>query len=211
MKTFFILLAFFGFTTLHGQPPGVSIPQPLFQPDFPPTWPNEPNIPLHLFKRERTEIDRSHSFVINLKDSSQLFVEGKIIADTDGYYLAWTDTTVKPSDSGRIRKIYPAQTLSLVRHDDNSSTEFEGVAVGGAWLFTAVKGKLTVYTTATEDDLPDESLLYIRKDDGPIQNVTPDLLEQLLRGNSRALQLLHKGKIRKAIEYYDESARAANM
>ena len=205
MKPIFIVLAIFAYTTLNAQPPGVKIPEP--QPYFPPNWPNEPTYPWQLFKkRQKTEIDRTHSFVINLKDSSQLFVEGKIIADSDGYYLTWTDKTVKRRDSGRISKIYPSQTLSIVRQDDQTLAEFEGVATGSAWLFTAIKGKLTVYTTASEDDLPDESLLYIRKDNGPIQNLTPDLLQELLQGDEKALQLLHKGKIRKAIERYDQSA-----
>jgi len=202
MKSLFVALALFCFFSLHAQPPGVKIPEP--QPYLPPTWPNEPTWPKDLFKkRQKTETDRVHAFVITLKDSSQLFVDGMIMFDSTGYYLAWTDDTVKQSDTGRTKRIYPPETLSLLRHDDNRMANPKGVVVGSAWLFTAIKGKLTVYTTAAEDDLPDESLLYIRKDDGPIQNLNTEMLQKLLQGNVKALQLLHKGKIRKAIEQYD--------
>ena len=203
MKIFYIVLALFAYTTLEAQPPGVKIPAP--QPYFPSDWPNETTLSWPFKKRDKIEVDRTHTFVINLKDSTQLFVEGKIMFDSSGYYLAWTDKTMKQSDSARTKKIYPSQTLSLLRWDDTTSAGFKGVTVGSAWLFTAISGKLTVYTTVSEDDLPDESLLYIRKNNGPIQNLNTDLLEQLLRGDAKALQLLHKGKIRKAIERYDES------
>jgi hypothetical protein len=209
MKTLFTVLALFCFTTLYAQPPGVKIPEP--QPYLPPMWPNEPTWPRQLFKRNKTEIDRTHSFIINLKDSSRLLVEGMIMFDSTGYYLAWTDTAAKQSDTGRTKKIYPSQTLSLVRNDENTMPDPEGVTIGSAWLFPAIKGKLTVYTTAAEDDLPDESLLYIRKDDGPIQNLNIDMLQGLLKGDAKALQLLHKGKIRKAIEQYNELARFAHL
>ena len=208
MKIFYLVLALFAFTTLDAQPPGVKIPSP--QPYFPPTWPNESTFPWHLKKRDKTEVDRTHSFVINLKDSTQLFVDGKIMFDSSGYYLAWTDETLKRSDSGRTRKTYPSQTLSLVCEDVKTYAGLRGVAVGSAWLFPAITGKLTVYTTATEDDLPDESLLYIRKNDGPIQNLNVEMLEALLQGDVKALQLLHKGKIRKAIERYDEANPTQN-
>jgi hypothetical protein len=208
MRIFYIVVALFAFTTLKAQPPGFKIPAP--QPNYlpPESWPNNGTYPWHFQKRHKTEVDRTHSFVINLKDSTQLFVEGKIMYDSNGYYLTWTDKTVKRSDSGRTRKIYPSQTISLVREDTTTLTQFEGVAVGSAWLFTAITGKLTVYTTATEDDLPDESLLYIRKDNGPIQNLNEDLLTELLRGNIKASQLLHKGKIKKAIEQYNEGVES---
>ncbi len=215
MKIFFIVVALFACTTLKAQPPGFKIPDfhPYNAMPLPPNWPNDPIYPTdlwHLPKRQKTEVDRTHSFAINLKDSTQLLVEGMIMNDSNGYYFTWTDKTVKRSDSGRTRKIYPSQTLSLVREDTTTSAQYEGVAVGSAWLFTAIAGKLTVYTTATEDDLPDESLLYIRKDNGPIQNLNEDLLKQLLRGNIKAVQLLNKGKIKKAIEQYNKGAESLN-
>ena len=206
MKIFFIVVALFACTTLEAQPPGFKIPDThlYYAPPLPP-WPNDGSNPWHFQKRHKTEVDRTHSFVINLKDSTQLLVEGMIMYDSNGYYVTWTDKTMKRSDSGRTKRIYPSQTFSLVRWDSTTSAQFEGVAVGSAWLFTAIAGKLTVYTTATEDDLPDESLLYIRKDNGPIQNLNEDLLKELLRGNIKSLQLLHKGEIKKAIEQYNKS------
>jgi hypothetical protein len=215
MKLFYIVVALFAFTTLEAQPPGFKIPDthPYYLPPPPPLpwpWPNDGPNPWHLQKRQKTEVDRTHSFVINLKDSTQLLVEGMIMYDSNGYYFTWTDKTMKRSDSGRTKRINPSQTFSLVRWDSTTSAQFEGVAVGSAWLFTAVAGKLTVYTTATEDDLPDESLLYIRKDNGPIQNLNEDLLKQLLRGNIKAVQLLNKGKIKKAIEQYNKGAGSAD-
>jgi len=51
-------------------------------------------------------------------------------------------------------------------------------------------------------------LLYIRVGDGPIQNLNPEILEKLLQGDEKALQLLRKGKIRKAIEHYDAAVRS---
>lgn len=217
MKPLLIVLALLSFTTLYAQIPGgvtptrqppAQTPPPQLPPNWPPYDPNAAKWPMELFKkREKVEIDRTHTFVVNLKDSSQLIVEGKISLDSDSYCLTWTDDNLKRNDPGRVKKIYPTQTLSLVRRDDSSSAGIEGVVVGSAWLFTAISGKLTVYTTVSEDDLPDESLLYIRKDNGPIQNVTPDTLEQLLQGDEKALTLLHKGKIRKAIELHNARFR----
>jgi|GEM_PF-1964011 len=219
MKAFFIALALFCSATLYAQPAQVRPTRSDFSttppntttapPNLPPDFPNEPSFPWEIFKqRHKTETDRTHTYYIQMKDSAQWSVEGKIMLDSNGYYLTWTDTTVKRSDPQRIKNLYPAQTLSIIRHDEEDRTSLEGQPVGAAWLFTAIKGKLTVYATAAETDLPDESLLYIRVGDGPIQNLNPEMLEKLLQGDEKALQLLRKGKIRKAIEQYDAAVRS---
>jgi hypothetical protein len=207
MKTSFLLIAvlFAGFVC--AQPPGIKLPSP--PPPMHPFDPGESMYPWQLFKRNDADINRPHSFIINLKDSSQLTIDGKIVSDSDGYYVTWTDKTVKRSDSGRKKKIYPSQTLSIYREDNSSGTQVEGISIDSAWLFPAITGKLTAYTILAEDDLPDAFLLYIRDGDGPIVELTQDNLGDLIQGDKKALQLMQKGKIRKAIERYNESVKSA--
>lgn len=184
---------------VEAQPPGVKLPEPKvyyrMHDDYD-TWVN----PFHSDK----EISKRHTFQMWLKDSSSLKVEGKIDVDSVSYYLSWTDKTVKKNDSGRIKKIYPGQTLSIAVVDENGYTTLLGQAAGDTWLFPVIEGRLTVYAPYAEDNLPDPFFLFVQNGKGPLTEMTMDYLADLMQDNAKAFGLLKKGKVRKAIEQFNE-------
>jgi hypothetical protein len=150
------------------------------------------------------EVSKKHLFQVMMKDSTSLTVEGKIEADSASYYLSWTDESVKKKDSGRIKKIYPGQTQYIVALNESGSTQFLGSAAEDSWLFPVIEGRLTVYAPFAEKNLPDPFFLFVRDGDGPLTEMTMDNLANLLQGNAKAFGLLKRGKMRKAIEKFNE-------
>ncbi|HEV2478227.1 MAG TPA: hypothetical protein VGS79_01130 [Puia sp.] len=187
---------------VEAQPPGVKPPPPPLPFDMPGTVPLYTSLG-DLFHKNK-EISKKHMFQILLKDSSSLLVEGKIDFDSASYYLSWTDKTVSKKDSGRIKKMYPGQTRSIAVVDDYGSITLLGRAAEDAWLFPVIKGQLTVYAPFAEDNLPDPLLLFVQDGKGPLNEMTMDYLNVLMHGNEKALNLLNKGKVRKAIEQFNE-------
>jgi hypothetical protein len=63
---------------------------------------------------------------------------------------------------------------------------------------------LTVYAPYAEDNLPELLFLFVQQGNNPLTEMTMDYLGDLMQGNAKALGLLRKGKVRKAIEKYNE-------
>jgi len=191
---------------VEAQPPGVRLPQP------PIRFPEPKNFyviranswAFGLHDDANKEISKKHTFQVWMKDSTSLTVEGKIEADSASYYLSWTDRSVKKKDSGRIKKIYPGQTRCIAVVDENGSTRFLGPAAEDSWLFPVIEGRLTVYAPFAENNLPDVFFLFVRDGEGPLTEMTMDNLANLMQGNAKAFGLLKKGKMRKAIEQFNE-------
>jgi hypothetical protein len=152
------------------------------------------------------EISRRHSFSVVLKDSTELIVNGKIECDTASgvYSLLWTDKTMKTSDSGRIKRIYPAQTSHIARLDKDGVSEYVGFSTDSSWLFPVIAGKLTVYAAVAEENLNEVYFLFLRKGEGPMVEFTEGNLEEALMDNKKALVLLKKRKYKKAIGRYND-------
>jgi hypothetical protein len=184
---------------VEAQPPGVRLPQPVI-------YYGTHVDPRIFFSHDDTnkEISKKHTFQVWMKDSTSLTVEGKIEVDSASYYLSWTDRSVKKKDSGRIKKIYPGQTRCIAIVDENGSTRLLGPATEDSWLFPVIEGRLTVYAPFAENNLPDVFFLFIRDGEGPLTEMTMDNLANLMQGNAKAFGFLKKGKMRKAIEQFNE-------
>jgi hypothetical protein len=63
---------------------------------------------------------------------------------------------------------------------------------------------LTVYAPYAEDNLPELLFLFVQQGNNPLTEMTMDYLGDLMQGNAKAWGLLRKGKVRKAIEKYNE-------
>ena len=148
-------------------------------------------------------ISQKHHFKVVLKDSTSLLVTAKIDADSLTRYLVYTDKSVKRSDSGRTKRIYPSQTLSLTRLDKYGVSEYTGLPADSCWLFPAIEGKLNAYAALAEDEIDDAFLLYIRQEDGPMIKLTDDNLDAIVKGNEKAEKLLKKKKYTRAINKYN--------
>ena len=150
-------------------------------------------------------VSQKHKFKVLMKDSSTLELVAKIDADSLTRYLVYTDHSVKRSDSGRIKKIYPSQTLAISRVDRPDVYEYAGIPADSCWLFPAIKGSLTAYAALAEDEIDDAFLLYIQKGDGPLIRLTDDNLGASVKGDEKAERLLKKKKYSRAIIKFNES------
>jgi len=156
-------------------------------------------------------VSQKHKFKVLMKDSSTLELVAKIDADSLTRYLVYTDRSVKRSDSGRTKRIYPSQTLSISRLDKYGTDTYTGIPADSCWLFPAIKGALTAYAALAEDEIDDSFLLYIQKGDGPLVRLTDDNLEASIKDNEKAERLLKKKKYSRAIIKFNvsENERAA--
>ncbi|MBS1603416.1 MAG: hypothetical protein JST42_12170 [Bacteroidetes bacterium] len=150
-------------------------------------------------------VSQKHKFKVLMKDSSTLEVVARIDADSLTRYLVYTDHSVKRSDSGRIKKIYPSQTLAISRIDRPDVYEYTGIPADSCWLFPAIKGSLTAYAALAEDVIDEAFLLYIQKGAGPLTRLTGDNLEANIKGDEKAGRLLKKKKYSRAIIKFNES------
>jgi hypothetical protein len=148
-------------------------------------------------------VSQKHRFKVILKDSSSLMITAKIDADSLARYLVYTDKSVKRSDSGRTKRIYPSQTLSLTRLDKFEVAEYTGLPADSCWLFPAIEGKLNAYAALAEDEIDDVFLLYVRQGEGPMIKLTEDNLESIVKDNEKAEKLLKKKKYTRAIKKYN--------
>lgn len=148
-------------------------------------------------------ISQKHRFKVILKDSSFLLINAKIDADSLSRFLVYTDRSVKRSDSGRTKPIYPSQTLSLIRLDNSDMPASTGLPADSCWLFPAIEGKLTAYAALAEDEIDDAFLMYVRQGSGPMIRLTDDNLEAIVKDNENAEKLLKKKKYTRAIKKYN--------
>jgi hypothetical protein len=155
------------------------------------------------FRFLNTQVQKHH-FMVVINDSTTLNVYGKIHSDSSIQYLQWEDKTVNRKDSGRYKKIYPYQTKALTR-DDKNLPQYTGFSADSCWLFKAVTGTITCYSPVADPDLTTGFIRYIQKKNGPLIQMTPDNLEEMLKDNEKALQLFKKKKFDKAIEVYNEN------
>jgi hypothetical protein len=199
MKIQLVLLALSFSLRVEAQPPGVRLSQPEI-------FSRMHSNPLTFSFDDDAEkqISKKHKFQVWMKDSTTLTLEGKIDVDSVSYYLSWTDKSVKKKDSGRIRKIYPGQTRCIAVVNEDDSTLLLGPAAEDSWLFPVIQGRLTVYAPFAENNLPDVFFLFVRHGEGPLTEMTMDNLANLMQGNPKAFGLLKKGKVRKAIEQFNE-------
>jgi hypothetical protein len=152
-----------------------------------------------------------HKFRIVFTDGTDTIVSSMIHADTPSYYLLLENKSVKKKDSGRFRRIYPSQTKYIVRldkyivsRDKYVDAESNGMASDSCWLFKSIDGKISAYTPLAEDDVEDDLLRYIQKDQGPLVQLTSEHLQEMAQGNEKAVSLAERNKYTKSIKQYNK-------
>lgn len=149
-------------------------------------------------------------FRVLMKDSSMHIFKSKILPDTIAHsnYLLMVNSSVPKSDPKRELKIYPKETLRITRLD-NEGTEYVGMPNDSCWLFKIIIGKITAYSIVSEA-FDDESiyLTAFSVDDGPIQKLTPDALDEILKPNERAYKAFKNDDYFTAIKRFNKDSKA---
>ena len=172
------------------------------RPNFTPIVNNQVQSNPYIFPENGYTINQRHGFKVYFKDSSIKRVFGELKTDSLSEYLLWEDKTLKEKDSARVKKIFPAQTVCIVR-DDSGLPPFKGTSFDSCWLFKVIEGKITAYSTIADEEVPIDYVQYIQKDNNQVLKMTPDNLELILMDNDEALKLFKKKKYLKAIIKYN--------
>ncbi|HEY6436880.1 MAG TPA: hypothetical protein VIY47_09825, partial [Ignavibacteriaceae bacterium] len=145
-------------------------------------------------KFKKTEANKQHTFTIILQNDS--FLTSKTNLNLDNFVHT---ITYGKKDSKII--IRPIETKAIYRLDKNGE-EIMGMPHDSCWLFLAIKGKIKAYSVTTEFD--DPMIAYVQKGDGPLLAISAEILAELMADNEKALTLLSRNNIDKAIRVYNE-------
>ena len=145
-------------------------------------------------KFKTNEANKQHTFTIILQNDS--FLTTKTTLNLDNF--VHTLTYGKKESKIIIR---PIETKAIYRLDKNGE-EIMGMPHDSCWLFLAIKGKINAYSVTTEFD--DPMIAYVQKGDGPLLAITAEILAELMADNEKALTILSRNNIDKAIRVYNE-------
>ena len=145
-------------------------------------------------KFKTNEANKQHTFTIILQNDS--FLTTKTTLNLDNF--VHTITYGKKESKIIIR---PSETKAIYRLDKNGE-EIMGMPHDSCWLFLAIKGKINAYSVTTEFD--DPMIAYVQKGDGPLLAITAEILAELMADNEKALTLLSRNNIDKAIRVYND-------
>lgn len=162
-------------------------------------------------------VNEKHTFTIFLKDGTTKIVKSKIHTDTLKHqsYLEFVNKEVAKSDSNRIKRIYPTQTIKISREamslDDNGigpSTKMvgiEGISTDSCWRFKAISGKITAFSFLSEQyDLNTFYLNAFQVDNGEIQSLNPENLKLVIQSNEKAMKFFLKKDYYEAIVKFNK-------
>ncbi len=136
----------------------------------------------------------THTFTIILQNDSILTTKTSINLENFVHTL-----TYGKKESKII--IRPHETKAIYRLDKNGE-EIMGMPHDSCWLFLAIKGKINAYSVTS--DFSDPLLAYVQKGDGPLLAITTEILSELMADNEKALTILSRNNIDKAIRVYND-------
>jgi len=137
---------------------------------------------------------KQHTFTIVLQNDSMLTTKTAINLENFVHTL-----TYGKKDTKII--IRPSETKAIYRKDKNGE-EIMGMPHDSCWLFLAIKGKINAYSVTS--DFSDPMLAYVQKGEGPLLAITDEILAELMADNEKALTILNRNNIDKAIRVYNE-------
>ncbi len=161
--------------------------------------------------------NEKYYFEVLLKDGTKQVVKSKIHTDTIIHksYLEYVNKSVSRSDSNRILKIYPYQTLKIsrveipvaaTRFDPKPSYKIEGLAVDSCWRFKIISGKINAYSFLSEQsDLNTFYLNAFQYKNEEIQSLDPEKLRIIIQSNEKAVKAFNKKDYYNAILKYNNS------
>jgi hypothetical protein len=104
-------------------------------------------------------------------------------------------------ESGIIK---PIETVELFRILPDGR-KFAGVATDSCWLFQCSRGKINGYSRLAEQN--DDYIVAIQAGDGPISALNENNLKVLVGDHKRALELIEKKKLLKAIQAFNKEGK----
>ncbi len=135
-------------------------------------------------------------FEVTLKNDSVIKFKSRILSENKKLYILLKEKKVK-------RKIFPNETKYVV---GNSSTWgiMKGIAADSCWLFGVRFGAINCFTSIPIFDI--SYTMAIKKgDSGDIMALNKENLKNMVGPQDEKLsKLIEKGKLIKAIEYYNE-------
>jgi hypothetical protein len=156
-------------------------------------------------------INNKYEFWVTMKDGTEKKIESKIYADTAKHsnYLLITDKKFKKGDPMREQRIYSDQTSRILRQTSDwtdTVVTIKGIATDSCWLFKVVQGKINAYSYLSETE--NLSTFYIsafQEGNGPVQKLTPEALEPIIKTDEKAYAAFKKKDYLSAIKKYNKS------
>lgn len=142
-------------------------------------------------------VSAKHKFTIVLKNDSTVTANTKIdmSAKTQAVYV---------KAKGKKGKIEPVDTREIYRITAEGK-KLSGIPVDSCWLFQSAKGKINTYSNLAEVGTM-YAIAIQEGDNGPIKPLTKDNLLFIVGDVPKLRKLVERGKLIKAIDFYNAQA-----
>jgi hypothetical protein len=157
------------------------------------TVPTQVHAPWMRYNNFSGYVNRKHHFFIVLLNDSIIKAKGVIHIEDSIHYLEWGKMNdkwmIKPSETKQVYRLDGGRRITGMPHDSY-------------WLFPIDTGSIRTYSVLPELDQP--LIAYIQKDtSGPLLPFTKENVISLVGDNKKALKLVEKEKLLKAIQEYN--------
>jgi hypothetical protein len=149
-------------------------------------------------------------FIIKYNDSTQVTVYSKFHFDEtkNSYYLEDKNSSLPKTDTNRVKKIYPWQTLSVERLDAVWNEMVFGEPVDSCWLFLVMRGKINVFSFFSEESsVSNGAIAAIQFDFGPLEKFDAAKLQEYIKDNVKAMAAFNKKDYYNAIRVYNKKQK----
>lgn len=158
---------------------------------------HRPHINPWMVYKEKDISAFKHDFIIELKNGDVLEANAKIHYRDSISFLEW-------KSDGKKKILNPNETKSIY-HSNYTQKIFKGIPLEHVWVFIVDSAKINTYTI-TSDYIKSTSITHINKGiDGDIVRLTKENLENMVVDSPKALELVKKNKLVKALKEYNKS------
>lgn len=157
---------------------------------------HRPHINPWMVYKEKDISAFKHDFIIELKNGDVLEANAKIHYRDSISFLEW-------KSDGKKKILNPNETKSIY-HSNYTQKIFKGIPLEHVWVFIVDSAKINTYTI-TSDYIKSNSITHINKGiDGDIVRLTKENLENMVVDSPKALELVKKNKLVKALKEYNK-------
>ena len=135
-----------------------------------------------------------HVFTIVLRNDSIITKKARIDTEDSVHTLSW-------NEKGKKKSITPNETKEIFRMENGK--KITGNPTDSCWLFPVESGAISTFSILSETDDPIISHIQ-KRSGGEILALTKENLIPMLSDNEKALKLVEKGKLLKAIDLYNK-------
>jgi len=138
---------------------------------------------------------KKHLFTVVLLNDSTIEVNGRIKAKEGAHELKCKINSIKTT-------ILPSETKKILVDEVDGPT-LVGTPMDSCWAFLVGTGRIRSYSVNVEAD--NLVIAYIQKGgEAPIVPLTKENLEPMVSDNEKALKLVQKGRLLKALKVYNQ-------